>query len=217
MTTTYNRKRAFTLLLALLLSQSLGFVLVRPTTTTTTQAPVATTKTKVFSTHLNRNPNKPNVLKQVSNKISSWLRPIFQKSPLHHEDKNTVDLLKKERNDNEDWLFPMGSSLEKVVNRELTAEKRKAKPLLHQAQVLIQKDPDVIAALGQPIVIGSMVSQQKSTTVVNHKKSQQIWDSFQVAGPRDRGVATIVADSYAKGHLKSLRVTIGGIKYDIDV
>ena len=213
--TTTNRRRAFTLLFALLLlSQSLGFVtVVRPTA-----APVATTT--VFSTHLNRNPNKPNVLKQVSNKISSWLRPIFSKSPLHHEDRTTVDLLKKQQTKNKndgDWLFPLGSSLEKVVNRELTAEKRKAKPLLHQAQVLIQKDPDVIAALGQPIVIGSMVSQQKSTTVINHKKSQQIWDSFQVAGPRDRGVATIVADSYAKGHLKSLRVTIGGIKYDIDV
>ena len=213
---TTNRTRAITLLFALLWCSSLGFVVVPPTTTTQTPA-ATTTTTTVFSTHLNRNPNKPNVLKQVSNKISSWLRPIFDKSPLHHEDKNTVDLLKKERNDNEDWLFPLGSSLEKVVNRELTAEKRKAKPLLHQAQVLIQKDPDVIAALGQPIVIGSMVSQQKSTTVVNHKKSQQIWDSFQVAGPRDRGVATIVADSYAKGHLKSLRVTIGGIKYDIDV
>lgn len=215
--TTTNRKRAFTLLFTLLLlSQSSGFVtVVRPTTT---QAPIATTT--VFSTHLNRNPDKPNFLKHVSNKISSWLRPIFSKSPLHHEDKTTVDLLKKQQtknNDDGEWLFPLGSSLEKVVNRELTAEKRKAKPLLHQAQVLIQKDPDVIAALGQPIVIGSMVSQQKSTTVINHKKSQQIWDSFQVAGPRDRGVATIVADSYAKGHLKSLRVTIGGIKYDIDV
>ena len=211
-----NRRSVLFLLFALCFSQSLSFV-VRP-------HQASATVQQLYSTHLNRNnpTKKKNVLTKASDKISSWLRPLFQESRLHHVNKHTVDLLQKRKADDDDdadnWLgFPFGASLEKVVNRELSQEKRKAKPLLHQAQALIQKDADVVQALGLPIVIGSMVSQQKSTTVVNSNKSQQIWDSFQVAGPRDRGVATIVADSYAKGHLKSLRVTIGGIKYDIDV
>ena len=161
-----------------------------------------------------REGKQPNILTRAVNKVSSWLRPnkSNQISPLG---TTTSDLIKKQR-DTDVWPFPFGS-IERAVNRELNIEKRKAKPLIRQAERLLHNDPDVVAALGEPIVIGSMVSQSKSTTVVNRRRSQQIWDSFQVAGPRNRGVATLVADKYAKGHLQSLRVVIDGIKYDIDV
>ena len=205
-----NLKQVLLLLIVLLLSRKNLCFVVRPLA-----APARTcnSRTKVYSS--TRPTQQKNILSHVSNKLSSWLRPKVLKT---RGELDTVDLLKKQKNDNYWLLFPsIGGALERAVNRELKVEKRKAKPLLHQAQTLIQKDSDVIAALGEPIVIGSIVSQQKSTTIVNRKKSQQIWDSFQVAGPRGRGVATLVADKYAKGHLKSLRVVVDGIKYDIDV
>lgn len=207
---TMIRKRVLSLLVTLIWSQeSLCFV--------PQVLPTATRKVvQLFSTQRQHKSN--NLFAKVSNKITSWLRP---KASRHVE---TIGLLKKQKRDldfdDEGWLLWKNPvhALERAVNRELTVEKRKAKPLLRQAQALIQKDFDVMEALGgKPIVIGSMVSQQHSTTVSNGKKTQQIWDSFQVAGPYDRGVATMVADKYAKGHIQSLHVVVNGIRYDIDV
>ena len=121
---TIGRKRVFFLLVALLWSQeSLCFI--------PQAAPPTRTVVQLFSTQPHNKPNKHNNLfAKVSNKISSWLRP--NKTSRHGE---TIDLLKKQKSDLDDddgWLLFRNPvhALERAVNRELTAEKRKAKPLL---------------------------------------------------------------------------------------
>jgi hypothetical protein len=72
-------------------------------------------------------------------------------------------------------------------------------------------------ALGEPIKIEPIFSQSSSTTTVNGKKTVRIKDSFQVVGSQESGVATMIADKYAKGHVHALKVQVRGITYDIDV
>jgi hypothetical protein len=115
------------------------------------------------------------------------------------------------------WPFrATGEAITKSISRQLSQEQHKAKPLLKEAQKLIQKDKDLVALLGTPIQIQPIFSGSSSTTTVNWKKTRRIVDRFVVAGSKKKGVATLTADDYKRGHILALRVDVSGIHYDVE-
>ncbi len=130
------------------------------------------------------------------------------------------DLVTRQMHDSEQllpWPFRATSeAISKSITRELSREQQKAKPLLKDAQRLIKKDKDLVALLGTPIHIQPIFSGSSSTSKVNWKETKRIVDRFVVEGSKEKGVATLTADKYKKGHILSLRVDVSGIHYDVD-
>jgi ABC-type Fe2+-enterobactin transport system substrate-binding protein len=116
------------------------------------------------------------------------------------------------------WPFrAFGNTMANTVNRVWTRESAKAEVLIADAQSRICSDRDARTALGEPITTGRIFSQSVSTSSVNGTKSTKIQISFEVMGSHKSGVATMLADKYARGHIVALRVRVAGITYDIDV
>ena len=181
------------------------------------------------SSQSNDSKNQKNLLTRAVDKIKSWL-PHNTK----HADESGGDIqlsnsrqrsaLVKETDDAL-RLLPQpfrafGSAITNTVNRVLIKEEKKTKPLLRDAQRLIKADVDLRTTLGEPITFGPILSHLSSstTTTINNRRQKTILieDSFEVHGSKDTGIATMVADKYARGHLQALRVTVRGIKYDVD-
>ena len=115
------------------------------------------------------------------------------------------------------WPFrATGEAITRSINRQLSQEQEKAKPLLKDAQRLIQKDKELLALLGTPVQIQPIFSGSSSTSTINWKKTKRIVDKFVVEGSKKKGVATLTADKYARGHILALRVDVSGVHYDID-
>ena len=74
----------------------------------------------------------------------------------------------------------------------------------------------MLAILDTPVSIQPIFSGSSITNTVNRNTTKRITDRFFVEGSKASGVATLVADKYAKGHIQSLRVDVEGVHYDID-
>jgi len=168
----------------------------------------------------------------ILRKIANFFTPWWLKHK-HVDDKEEVDVIlsPKQRSESElatrqmqdallqpfPWPFrATGEAITKSISRQLSQEQHKAKPLLKEAQKLIQKDKDLVALLGTPIQIQPIFSGSSSTTTVNWKKTRRIVDRFVVAGSKKKGVATLTADDYKRGHILALRVDVSGIHYDVE-
>lgn len=175
-------------------------------------------------------PSQTNLLTRAVDTIKSWVPHNAKKEDeigrdIQLSNSRQRSALVKETNDALGllpWPFrAMGRAMTKTVNRALTKEERKTKPLLWDAQRFIQADADLCATLGEPITFGPILSHQSSSTTsrINFRKIKTILikDSFEVQGAKATGTATMVADKYARGHLQALRVTVGGIAYDVDI
>lgn len=179
-----------------------------------------------------------NFLTKAAHAATSWFLPKPKVEFLDEDDDNDDNefiLTPKQRSqltNTKLWQeallpFPwplrvIGQSLTRKINRDLTVEEHKAKPLLLEAQHLMRNDEDLKSALGEPIHVQPLfsgISGMSLTTTkrVNTKKTQLIVDSFEVVGSRSRGTATMIADKYASGHIQALRVNVEGIHYDIDI
>ena len=111
-----------------------------------------------------------------------------------------------------------GNSIVNTMDRAWRKESPKAEVLIADAYLRIGSDRDARAYLGEPITTGRILSQSVSTrSGVSGKKRTRIQVSFEVIGSHKTGVATLVADKYARGHIVALRVRVAGISYDIDV
>ena len=115
------------------------------------------------------------------------------------------------------WPFhAMEGSITRSINRHLSQEQRKAKPVLKDAQQLIKRDEDLLAILDTPVSIQPIFSGSSITNTVNRNTTKRITYRFFVEGSKASGVATLVADKYAKGHIQSLRVDVEDVHYDIN-
>lgn len=229
-------KQTTFLTLILLLSCSDGFVvhpnnLVHAKTTTTTELGLPSQSFDSNDIMYEPEPQKENtgILKKIANFFTPWW--------LKHKDKEIdnkeeVDVILSPRQRSESnlatrqlqdamqpfpWPFRATSeAITKSISRELSREQQKAKPLLKDAQRLIQKDKDLVALLGTPVHLQPIFSGSSSTSTVNWKKTRRIVDKFVVEGSKKKGVATLTADEHKKGHILALRVDVSGIHYDVD-
>lgn len=229
-------KQTTFLTLILLLSCSDGFVvhpnnLVHAKTTTTTELGLSSQSFDSNDIMYEPEPQKENtgILKKIANFFTPWW--------LKHKDKEIdnkeeVDVILSPRQRSESnlatrqlqdamqpfpWPFRATSeAITKSISRELSREQQKAKPLLKDAQRLIQKDKDLVALLGTPVHLQPIFSGSSSTSTVNWKKTRRIVDKFVVEGSKKKGVATLTADEHKKGHILALRVDVSGIHYDVD-
>jgi len=177
-------------------------------------------------------PQKENtgILKKIANFFTPWWLKHKDKEV---DDKEEVDVIlspKQQRSESElatrqmhDALQPFpwpfratGEAIKKSISRELSREQHKAKPLLKDAQRLIERDKDLVALLGTPIHIQPIFSGSSSTSTVNWKETKRIVDRFVVEGSKKKGVATLTADKYKRGHILALRVDVSGIHYDVE-
>lgn len=234
-----KRQSLITLTLVLLIRNSRCFVVVGPRFQRDTQ--VATKRmallleqsSQSFGSRGSDPKPRHNIFNRALSAISSWFRPKSEVEVVLDDDDEDVELLlspeprknelmKKQMNDElKQYPWPIratGESISRSVSRALSKEERKAKPMLKDSLRLIRKDKDLEAVLGKPLQIGHVFSTSSSTRIVNNwKKTRRIVDSFEIFGSQRSGVATMVADKYSKGHIRSLRVDVGGIHYDIDV
>jgi hypothetical protein len=143
------------------------------------------------------------------------------KQQLHN---NKKQLAKRKNQVIQDTLLPFpwpirmtGETITKSITRQLSHEQQRAQPLLKDAQRLIMKDKELLAVLGTPVHILPIFSGSSSSSTVNWKKTtKRIVDKFVVEGSKKKGVATLTADGYKKGHVQALRVDVSGIHYDIE-
>jgi Cytochrome oxidase complex assembly protein 1 len=164
-------------------------------------------------------PKKQNFLARIADKVTSWL-PFRPKVEVVGKDDIIERSLPTLRRDLPVRSFSMDvltDSVARTIKRDLTVEKRKAKPLLHQAVQCIRADKDLREILGEPIKIGPIFGRSSSTTTINGRKRVWIEDDFEVVGSRNSGAAKLTADKYSRGHVHSLRVNVQGIAYDVDL
>ena len=76
-----------------------------------------------------------------------------------------------------------------------------------EARIRLMNDPYISEMLGEPLQIGQPFSQAQSTTVINGQSSARVQASFQVAGPRGSGVATLES---VNGEIRTLNVNVNG-------
>ena len=220
-----QRKKLLLILSSVVLLSSSSSFVVRPLIhhQRTLVATEASTSLEPSSGGGDTSPEKPNFLTKAANAVKSWFRPKH-KVELIGEYNDDVDqshdlTTKKVR----DALLPLpwpvrtiAGNIALQVHGGLAKEERKAKTLLKDAHRLIKKDKELAAILGEPIHIGHIFSGLSSKSIVNRKERMSIIDSFEVIGSNKSGVAIMSADKYAKGHLKTLRVNVEGIHYDVD-
>lgn len=145
-------------------------------------------------------------------------------SPNKQLHNNKQELAKRKNQVIQDTLLPFpwpirmtGETITKSITRQLSHEQQRAQPLLKDAQRLIMKDKELLAVLGTPVYILPIFSGSSSSSTVNWKKTKKrIVDKFVVEGSKKKGVATLTADMYKKGHVQALRVDVSGIHYDIE-
>lgn len=217
------------ILVLMLLSNSRGFVIIPHQEYTRTMTNKLTWHAQ-SSRGVEPEKKSNNILGKLVSTVNSWFHPNKPKvSAIEEEEKVESDVILTPRQRNKlskmysnlqpyPWPF---SAIEKTitrsVNRELSKEQRRATPLLKDAQLLIQKDKDLLALLGTPIHLRPIFSGSSSTSTINWKKTRRIMDKFVVDGSKESGVATLIADKYARGHIKALRVDVSGIHYDIEI
>ena len=90
---------------------------------------------------------------------------------------------------------------------EIAEQSKEAQYMWEEARIRLMNDPYISEALGEPLQIGQPFSQAQSTTVINGKSSARVQASFQVAGPRGSGVATLES---VNGEIRSLNVNVNG-------
>jgi len=92
-------------------------------------------------------------------------------------------------------------------------QSRQMEELLEDARSYIVADGMASSVLGEPITVGMPFSQSSSTSIINGAKSINVQASFEVAGSRSAGVATMVANGSG---VQRLRLDVAGRSFEID-
>ena len=92
-------------------------------------------------------------------------------------------------------------------------QSRQMEDLLQDARSYIVADGMASNVLGEPITVGMPFSQSSSTSIINGAKSVNIQASFEVAGSRSAGVATMVANGSG---IQRLRVDVAGRSFEVN-
>lgn len=230
-----GKKRIVTFIsLGLLLAAAEAFVVNQPRRDFRTRD---ATKSKLtlleLSSYSGDNPKpKTNIVSKIANTVSGWIHP-WPFNKIKHKKEEAVDsevifatpkqggsITKRDTTSIQPFPWPFGAierSMQQTVARGLSKEQKLAKPLLKDAQRLIKKDKDLVAVLGVPVEFIPIVSTSTSSSKINGKKSVVIEDCFEIVGSKKSGRADLIADAHKKGHIRHLRVDVGGIHYDVDV
>jgi len=158
-----------------------------------------------------------NLLKKGVDKIKSILP--FGKS----EEEKLAIKRKKEITDGisqtlKDMPLPirmMGRMVAPLLSQaanEIAEQSKQAQDMLEEARFRLVNDPVVAENLGEPLQVGQPFSQSSSTTVINGKSSARVQVSFQVAGTKQSGIATLESSN---GEIRSLIVNINGRKISV--
>mmetsp|Transcript_16554 Transcript_16554/g.35788 ORF Transcript_16554/g.35788 Transcript_16554/m.35788 type:complete len:294 (-) Transcript_16554:2568-3449(-) len=157
-----------------------------------------------------------NLLKKGANKIKSLIP--FGKS----KEEKRAEIMKKERKQEitggintmlKDAPLPirmMGRMISPLLARaadQMAQQSKQAQEMLEEARVRMVNDPILTEQLGEPLQVGQPFSQSSSTMVINGNSSARVQASFQVAGPRGTGIATMESSN---GEIGSLTVNVNG-------
>lgn len=157
-----------------------------------------------------------NLLKKGVGKIKSLIP--FGKS----EEEERAAIIKKERKEEitgglntmlKDMPLPirmMGRMVSPLLARaaeEIAEQTAQAQDMLEEARIRLVNDPNLAEQLGEPLQVGQPFSQSSSTTVINGQSTARVQASFQVAGPRGSGIATMESNN---GEITSLTVDANG-------
>lgn len=219
-----KRTLSIVLVIACILHEVTSFV-VQPQRTTVAVRRVKTEVTSTLQPYDPRQEQEPtSFLGKAANKITSILpfkmRPKDELT-LRGEQERRLQQKEMSRGMKEalrPFPWPIRapvSAITNTVTRTFGKEARKAEPLLADARRLIEADSDARDFLGDHIITGRILSQSTSTVMVNFVKSKRIKTSFEVLGSKNRGVAHMIADKYAKGHIAALQLRVNGMTYDI--
>ncbi|KAL7535041.1 hypothetical protein ACHAXR_006232 [Thalassiosira sp. AJA248-18] len=155
-----------------------------------------------------------NLLKKGADKIKSLL-PFG-------ESKSRAEIMKKERKEEitggintmlKDMPFPvrmMGRMVSPLLARaanEMAEQSKQVQELLEEARLRLINDSALTEMLGGNIQVGQPFSQSSSTTVINGNSSARVQASFEVAGNRSSGIATMESSN---GEISSLTVNVNG-------
>lgn len=95
---------------------------------------------------------------------------------------------------------------------QIAEQSKQAQDMLEEARMRMANDAALTQTLGEPLQVGQPFSQSSSTTVINGKSSARMRASFQVAGPRGSGIATM--ESY-DGEISTLVVNVNGRNLEV--
>eukprot|EP01083_Nonionella_stella_P250863 866197_1 len=90
---------------------------------------------------------------------------------------------------------------------EIAEQSAQAQDMLQEAQIRLMNDPILAENLGEPLQVSQPFSQSSSTIVINGQSEATVKASFQVAGPRGNGIATMESNN---GEICSLSVNVNG-------
>lgn len=158
-----------------------------------------------------------NLIKKGANKIKSLI-PFGGRSK---EEKRDA-IMKKERKAEitggintmlKDMPLPVrmiGRMVSPLLARaadEMAQQSKQAQEMLEEARLRLVNDPTLAEQLGDPLQVGQPFSQASSTTVINGNSRAMVKASFQIAGPRGSGIATMESSN---GEISSLTVNVNG-------
>ena len=181
-------------------------------------------------------PNEKNALKKAAEKVKSFVPDSVKKvlpSKWFQSDEEKRASIERKRRQNEisgalDQSLkdaPLGVRLVakaagKIFSKMATGlaetmeeQSRQMEDLLQDARSYIVADVMASNVLGEPISIGTPISQSSSTSVINGAKSVNVQASFEVAGSRSAGIATMVANGSG---VQRLRLDVAGRSFEVN-
>ena len=105
------------------------------------------------------------------------------------------------------------SKVASELAESMEEQSRQMEELLQDARSYIVADGMASNLLGDPIAIGAPFSQSSSTSVINGAKTVMVRASFEVAGSRSSGIATMVAN---ESGVQRLRLDVAGQSIEVD-
>eukprot|EP00538_Stauroneis_constricta_P013616 CAMPEP_0119561544 /NCGR_PEP_ID=MMETSP1352-20130426/17944_1 /TAXON_ID=265584 /ORGANISM="Stauroneis constricta, Strain CCMP1120" /LENGTH=325 /DNA_ID=CAMNT_0007609769 /DNA_START=40 /DNA_END=1017 /DNA_ORIENTATION=- len=103
-------------------------------------------------------------------------------------------------------VAPILTKMASSASQMMQEQQASAQQVLTEARELLANDPAVVNVLGEPLQIGSPISQASSTTSINGETMSQIQLSVQVAGSYEGGIATITSSN---GKISSIQLQAG--------
>jgi len=96
---------------------------------------------------------------------------------------------------------------------EIAEQSKQSQAMLEEARIRLVNDPVLAETLGEPLQVGQPFSQSSSTMSINGETSARLQASFQVAGTKQNGIATLEANN---GEIRSLHVNVNGRNISVD-
>jgi hypothetical protein len=111
-------------------------------------------------------------------------------------------------------MKPIVGKLIGGMAQAMEEQQKQMSEMLLDARNYIVQDPNAVQLLGEPVEMGSPLSQSSSSMSVNGETRSNLQASFEVRGGRGTGIATISA---VNGRIENLSLKIDGRNIAVDV